>query len=155
MERGMSFDLLWFTALTIATMLSLAAVDMLREAPIYRMEYQGFSFAKLYPIDASFLFFLMWSLFLVGAFLLCVTAYSDDLGVTMWKLKLARRVFAKVAVSTLAAILVAAYLVDHAYQIQLFNSLLFYGLLGVYGIIAFGIYMYYKYLLDVARWRWS
>jgi hypothetical protein len=96
----------------------------------------------------------MWSLFLVGVFMVCL-AYSDDLRATEPKLKLARRVFAKVAVSTLTAMLVAAYLADHIYQIQFFNSLPFYGLLGVYGVIAFGIYMYYKYLLDVARGRWG
>ncbi len=154
MERNMSFVLLWFTALAVFVMLSVVGVGMLREAYIYRIEYQGFSFAKLYPIDASFLLFLLWSLFLVGAFLLCI-AYGDNLEATESNLKLARRVFAKVAVSTLTAILVTAYLADHIYQIQLFNSFPFYGLLGVYGIIAFGIYMYYKYLLDVARGRWS
>jgi hypothetical protein len=154
MEKGMSFDLPLFTALAVFVMLSVVGVGMLREAPIYRIEYRGFSFAELYPIDASFLLFLMWSLFLVGVFMVCL-AYSDDLGATEPKLKLARRVFAKVAVSTLAAMLVAAYLADHIYQIQFFNSLPFYGLLGVYGIIAFGIYMCYKYLLDVARGRWS
>jgi magnesium-transporting ATPase (P-type) len=161
MEKAAGFDLLWFATLAIVAMLSVVSVGMLREAPMYRMQFQGFSFARLYPIDASFLFTLVWSLFLVVAFLLCF-AYSRDLTSAKSdaesreaEVKLARRLFAKIAVSSLAAMLVAAFLADHIYQIQFFNSFLFYGLLGVYAITIGGIYMLYKYLLDVARGRWS
>jgi MFS family permease len=148
----MNLDLLWFITLAVSAMLTVFAIDALKKA--YQIEY---SFAKLYPDNASFLFFLVWSLVLMGAFLVCLSL-SRDLKATesdAESRKLLRRVFAKMAVSSLAAILVTAYLTDHTYQIQFFNSLPFYGVLGVYGIITFGIYMLYKYVLDVARGRWS
>jgi magnesium-transporting ATPase (P-type) len=148
----MNLDLLWFITLAVSAMLTVFAIDALKKA--YQIEY---SFAKLYPDNASFLFFLVWSLVLMGAFLACLSL-SRDLKATesdAESRKLLRRVFTKMAVSSLAAILVTAYFVDHTYQIQFFNSLPFYGVLGVYGIITFGIYMLYKYVLDVARGRWS
>jgi hypothetical protein len=151
MEWRKGFDLPWFTTLAVLVVLSVVGVGMLREAYIYRIEYRGFSFAKLYPTDASFLLFLLWSLFLVGALLLCYAysrdsdAIESDAESRELERKLLRRVFMKVAVSSLAAMLGAAYLADHFYQIQFFNSIPFYGLLGVYAITAIGIYMLYKY----------
>jgi hypothetical protein len=139
---GMNLDLLWFITLAVIAMLTVFAIDALKKA--YQIEY---SFAKLYPDNSSFLFFLAWSLVLMGAFLVCLSL-SRDLRATesdAESRKLLRRVFTKIAVSSLAAILVTAYFVDHTYQIQLFNNLSFYGLLQAYAIMVFGMYALYKW----------